>query len=173
MKKIILSLTMVLAVSITPLAVSAKTNESPISQTAIKGSETINIKHKTGMGYEAKNSSSKSEVDPLSSVEGEFGYSALWWMESDEGLLWEVDPVFPDPYEMEMRITIYSQDTGKTVKTIYIDGYGIGRETGIEYYPSLPRGEYYAELSGDLEFIHGTAHIGDGRMLPGTSFVVR
>jgi hypothetical protein len=29
-KKIILSLTMVLAVSITPLAVSAKTNESPM-----------------------------------------------------------------------------------------------------------------------------------------------
>lgn len=172
MKKFLLSLTMVLTVAISPLAVNAETNNSSVNQTAIKGSQIVNVTAKTGMRYKANDSS--SNVGPLSSVENEFGYSALWWMESNKGLKWEVDPVFVDPYEMEMFIKIYSQDTGKVVKTIPIDGYGIGEESGIAYYSGLSKGEYYAELSGALEFVHGTAYIGDlDGLLPGTTLVVR
>ncbi|GEC93588.1 hypothetical protein [Brevibacillus brevis] len=173
MKKILLSVTMFLAVTVAPLGVSAEINESSSNQTAIKGNQIINITPESGMRYKAKETNS-NEITPLSSVEGDFGYSALWWMESNKGLKWEVDPVHVDPYERDLVIEIFSQETGKRVKTIPITGYGILRSEGIAYYSGLSKGEYYAELSGTLEFVHGTSTIGDENgLLPGTAFVVR
>lgn len=91
------------------------------------------------------------EIIPLTTCVGDGGVSRLNWLETDQSLAWDVDPIPNVPYSFEGEITITDLRTGVVTETFIVScteivGDGI---CGDLVYPSGTSGGIYeATLTG-------------------------